>query len=50
MLGVGGIVSGLSLVQIGSSAVMLELGYVVCSFLRVSTTEESISVTRPVRE
>lgn len=50
LLVIGGIVAGLSLIQIGLSALMLQVGYLVCSFLRVSTTEGTIRVTRPVRE
>jgi hypothetical protein len=50
LLVIGGIVAGLSIIQIGSSVLMLELGYMICSFLRVTTTERPIEVTRPVQE
>jgi len=33
---VGGMVSGLSIIQIGSSVIMLQVGYIACSFLRIS--------------
>ena len=36
LLVIGGIVSGLSIIQIGSSVLMLQVGYIVCSFLRIS--------------
>ena len=36
LLVIGEIVSGLSIIQIASSALMLQVGYIVCSFLRVS--------------
>jgi hypothetical protein len=36
LLVIGGMVSGLSIIQIGSSVLMLQVGYIVCSFLRVS--------------
>ena len=50
LLVIGGMVSGLSIIQIGSSVLMLEVGYMICSFLRVTTTERPIEVTRPVQE
>ena len=50
VLAIGGLISGLSLIEIGSSALMLEVGYLACSFLRVSVTEKIIRVTRPVQE
>jgi hypothetical protein len=37
LLVMGGLVSGLSIIQIGLSVLILELGYMICSFLRVST-------------
>ena len=36
LLVIGEIVSGLSIIQIASSVLMLQVGYIVCSFLRVS--------------
>ena len=36
LLVIGGMVSGLSIIQIGSSVLMLQVGYIVCSFLRIS--------------
>src|SRR5262245_35756866 len=36
LLVIGGIVSGLSIIQIGSSVLMLQLSYIVSSFLRIS--------------
>jgi hypothetical protein len=50
LLAAGGMVSGLSIIQIGLSLLMLEVGYIVCSFLRVSAMERPIGVTRPVQE
>jgi hypothetical protein len=50
LLVMGGLVSGLSVIDIGSSVLMLELGYVVCSFLRVSTTEGPLRVTQPAQK
>jgi len=38
LLVIGAIVSGLSIIQIASSALMLQVGYIVCSFLRISRT------------
>jgi hypothetical protein len=37
----GGIASGLSALQIGASVLMVQFGYVVCSFLRVALTERT---------
>ena len=39
LLVIGGIVSGLSIIQIGSSVVMLQVGYIVSSVLRISRTK-----------
>ena len=39
LLVIGGIVSGLSIIQIGSSVLMLQVGYIVSSFLRISRTK-----------
>jgi hypothetical protein len=50
LLVMGGLVSGLSIMHIGSSALMLELGYMLCSFLRVSTTEGPLRITQPVQK
>ena len=36
LLVIGGMVSGLSIIQIGSSVLMLQVGYIVCSFFRTS--------------
>ena len=36
---IGGMVSGLSIIQIGSSVLMLQVGYIVLSFLRISRTK-----------
>jgi hypothetical protein len=37
LLVIGGMASGLSIIQIASSALMLQVGYIVCSFLRISS-------------
>jgi hypothetical protein len=37
----GGIVSGLSLVQIGASVLMIQIGYAVCSFVRIGLMERT---------
>jgi len=50
LLVIGGALSGLSIIQIGFSVLALEVGYIVCSFLRVSTIVRSIRVSRPVQE
>ena len=39
LLVIGGIVSGLSIIQIGSSVLVLQVGYIVSSFLRISRTK-----------
>ena len=39
LLVIGGIVSGLSIIQICSSVLMLQVGYIVSSFLRISRTK-----------
>jgi hypothetical protein len=39
LLVIGGMASGLSLIQIGSSVLMLQVGYILCSFLRISKME-----------
>jgi len=39
LLVIGGMVSGLSIIQIGSSVLMLQVGYIVSSFLRISRTK-----------
>ena len=39
LLVIGEIVSGLSIIQIGSSVVMLQVGYIVSSVLRISRTK-----------
>ena len=39
LLVIGGIVSGLSITQIGSSVLMLQVGYIVSSVLRISRTK-----------
>src|SRR2546429_9417479 len=36
LLVIGGMVLGLSIIQIGSSVLMLQVGYIICSFLRIS--------------
>jgi hypothetical protein len=47
---IGGMFSGFSITQIGLSVLLLEVGYIVSSFLRVSTIVGPIGVTRPVQE
>jgi hypothetical protein len=47
---IGGMFSGFSITQIGLSVLLLEVGYIVSSFLRVSTIVRPIGVTRPVQE
>ena len=39
LLVIGGIVSGLSLIEIGSSVLMLQVSYIISSFLRISRTK-----------
>ena len=39
LLIIGGMVSGLSIIQIGSSVLMLQVGYILSSFMRVSRTK-----------
>ena len=39
LLIIGGMVSGLSIIQIGSSVLVLQVGYIVSSFLRISRTK-----------
>src|SRR5262249_13198181 len=42
LLVIGGMASGLSIIQIASSVLMLQVGYIVCSFLRISRMKRQI--------
>ena len=50
LLIIGGMVSGLSIIEIGSSVLMLQVGYIVSSFLRISRTKRQArsDVTRTI--
>ena len=45
LLVIGGMVSGFSIIQIGSSMLMLQVGYIVSSFLRISRARSDATRT-----